>query len=312
MHTKETWFKSTFDAVVESCSPKKHLVTGNKKVAIVAGHFMLLYDKKEQGLMPCIWQELEDQKLIEFAKMMSGNFPVESLKLAINLKESYAKDGFESKLVLVVNDHIFQSKRFQDGIQDEIKNKGGELRKKFYLKFNFLPKVFTKIINDAGKGIADLFLDNSDDKRTQKSILPKKTIFFSEQFLQNRYENYRLPKLLKAKLASKSSLYENKEVYLNLPDIREGVCLTENGNCGCVGLTIEFIAEMYKRERYTIFLLMPNECAEAVNVGITSAMNLFKKEALIFCISNMGGMGKFIDKGNYENIKVVIHKYAKT
>jgi hypothetical protein len=278
-------------------------------VLILGGHFLLLYDSIEDELKPCIWQSFEEEKFSNFAKLMAGNFPVDTLKIAINIKESCDKKNINSNLLMVVNDHKFQSKGFQNGIEEKINGKTGELRKKFYLKNSNLPSVFLSFFSAANINIEKWIFRNDDNKRSKTNILPKETIYFSEQHLRNKYENNRLPKLLKNNFASKKNKSNPNEYYLTLEDIQQDICLTENGSCGCIGLTIELLAELFLKKQYYIIFMIPNECADAVNMGIESGIKLFKTNCRIICISNLGGLGKCVENFEYSNIKMDIHAY---
>lgn len=109
-------------------------VTKTSPIAIIGGHFMLFYDRTVDELKPVIWQELDNDNEIKFAQQNAGNFPTRSFIYSIGLYKLFQKSKAESGLILLVNDHKFQSKNFQPNIIEHVKGRGGELRKKFFEK----------------------------------------------------------------------------------------------------------------------------------------------------------------------------------
>ena len=55
------------------------------RVGIVAGHFMLMYDNKNDCLVPMIYQDAQNEEVENFSREMAGDFPINTFKLGLSL-----------------------------------------------------------------------------------------------------------------------------------------------------------------------------------------------------------------------------------
>ena len=290
-HRRDIVSEEEMLAFLKSLQP----VNPNSPIAIVGGHYMLFYDKQEDCLKPLIYQDLKDEKHIAFARLMAGDFPTKTFVYALKLITHFLSKGIESKNVLLVNDHLFQSKKFQPNIQYLIENRGGELRYEYYRGKNSLPLSFVNRPSNF-KNIKKnmVFLDNDDLSRDVRSVLPKKTVFFSEQFLRNRFENH-----LKKRIVNNSYVIVDTSCGKNVlyyTDKNKRICLTENGQCGCSSEIMEFIWILKSKGYNDIIMFIPSECENQVNNGVEVTLKLFKyefeSESRVIIITGLGGMGE--------------------
>lgn len=262
-------------------------------VAIVAGHYMLMYDELEKKLVPMIWQDSNNKEVIERSKSLAGNFPVDSLKLGLMLFQKYAKLSLTPKIVLAVNDHHFHSgvmiKRFN---QDDIP----QLKRDYYRLNHSIPNSYLNLIAKFNLKLENVFLKNHK-KRNEKEILPSETILFSEQVYRNRFDKYIRPALRKdSSFFEKRSQKGKPNLYFKGLTNSKNFCLTETGECGCSGEVILFVLDLFNKGFFNIIFITPSECSNPVNSGIEVAMYLNSKEKEncimnIFTINNLGGMG---------------------
>jgi hypothetical protein len=281
-------------------------------IAIVGGHFMLFYDKDEDCLKPLIHQDLTKDKQIAFAKLMTGDFPVRTFNYSMELIKHFHNNGNTAGNVFIINDHKFQSADFQPSILDLVKNRGGELRTQFYRGKHVFPKIFQNLIEKHGYDDArDVVFDNDDSKRQGQDILPRKTIFYSEQALRNRFDKKTKTKILQTTNFYEQDLGYTKEIFYN--DGKKQFCLTEQGKCGCSSEIMEFLWNILERGFNKIIMFIPQECESHVNNGVEMALTVdaFKSKLSceIFVITGLGGLGedKMIIKPNvfYHEIKAI-------
>jgi hypothetical protein len=277
-------------------------VTGTSKVAIVGGHFMLLYDKIEDDLKPMIVEELGNEKHREFAKYYAGDFPVLSFQYSLELFHYLENKNIPSEIILLVNDHKFQGKNFQTDIESLIvSGKCGELRKKYY-KENKIPETYKEILKSKKIDPHKIFAINKNVKRTENDLLPKESWFYSEHKLRKRFGKYILPNLLKREEVNLIK-HENEIIYQN-PTKNVGICLTENGSCGCSAEVIELISNLQEKDVKEIIMFVPSECGDAVNNGIEAALNINGKVAKVTSIT---GFGKTSMNESHESFLIMEH-----
>ncbi len=265
-------------------------VTGKNKVAIVGGHFMLLYDKATDELKPVIWQELDSVSQKEFAVQNAGNFPVRSFRYSLELYKRFQSRKIESGLVLLINDHKFQSVNFQPDIVASINGRGGELRKKYFSK-NIIPGCYAEILEEEKISKEDFLIENSNRKRQADDLLPQQSWFYSEQKLRRKFDNLLKPVLVKQGSIRQDFVGNRVELFYESKNHSNNFCLTENGSCACSAEVIEFISNLLNRGMNEIIIFVPNECTESVDNGVLAALNIKAKQAKVLTISNFGGMG---------------------
>jgi len=265
-------------------------ISGNKKVAIIGGHYMLFYDKAKDELKPVIWQELEIEQQKKFAEQNAGNFPVRSLRYSIELFKKLKVRNIKSGIILLVNDHKFQSVNFQSGIASFIAGRGGELRKKYFNK-NIIPGCYDEILETENISKDEILFNNDDPGRQSGDLLPKKSWFYSEQKLRNRFDEFVKPELLSSGNIRQDHVGSRVDLYFESPNHNNDFCLTENGSCACSGEVIEFISNLIRREIFEIVFFVPNECASPVDNGVMAALSISGKAAKVWTVFNFGGMG---------------------
>lgn len=265
-------------------------VSGENIVAIVGGHFMLLYDKAANELKPVIWQELEVESQKKFAEQNAGNFPVRSFCYSIELYKQFKQRKIKSGVVLLINDHKFQSTNFQPDVASSFNGKAGELRKK-YFSHNIIPGYYAEILEEERISKEDILIDNSNTKRHTSDLLPKESWFYSEQKLRNRFDDFVKPELMKQGKIRQDVIGKKVELYFESPNHANDFCLTENGSCACSAEVIEFISNLLNRGFNEIIFFVPNECAVPVDNGVMAALHISEKQAKVLTVSNFGGMG---------------------
>lgn len=265
-------------------------VTGKNKVAIVGGHYMLLYDKASDELKPVIWQELETEGQKKFAEQNAGNFPIRSFHYSIKLYKIFKNRKIESGLVLLINDHKFQSSNFQPDVVTNVKGRGGELRKFFFNK-NVIPDCYEEILEKEKVSKTDCLIENSNFRRQSDDLLPPQSWFFSEQKLRRRFDKLLKPRLMRQGNIRQDIIGNQVDLYFELPNNSNDFCLTENGSCACSAEIIEFISNLLNRNMNEIIIFVPNECAVPVDNGVMAALNIKARQAKVLTVSNFGGMG---------------------
>lgn len=265
-------------------------VTGKNKVAIVGGHFMLLYDKATDELKPVILQDLEKENQKEFAKQFAGNFPLRSFQYSVDLFKQLENRKVQNGILLLVNDHKFQSESFQKDISAEINGRGGDLRQEYFRK-NKIPESYLETLKANGIESKNIFVRNNDVKRSESDLLPKESWYYSEQKLRKRFEKYVVPELLKKEKIYQLESGKGTNVFYQTPNVGTEICLTENGACGCSAEVTELISNLLRKGMNEIILFIPNECVNAVDNGINAALNINEVAAKVITISGLGGMG---------------------
>lgn len=153
---------------------KKEIDNTDGLIVIQAGHFALVHDEKNDKSIPGIFADIEDEEQRNAVKSQPymGHFPIETLKMGIELVK-YAKDnGKDAKIAIFVNDWQWIKK-----VESGKKNK---YREEYYQNPK-LPESYIK----------ELKANNLDES----IILPSKTgdeetsnkLYFSETRLRKRF-----------------------------------------------------------------------------------------------------------------------------
>lgn len=278
-------------------------------IAIVGGHYMLFYDKHEDCLKPLVYQDLTNEKHIEFAKLMAGDFPVRTFNYSVELIKHFRSKGINAGNVFIINDHKFQSMDFQPNILNLVKNRGGDLRSKYYRGKNAFPGSFQNLIEQQGfKNVRDVVFDNDDFDRNRGSILPRKTIFHSEQFLRRQFDRIRKKKFVNNKHFFFRQNGLTEELFFG--DNHKEVCLTEHGSCGCSLEVMEFMFKLMENKLNTVILFIPSECINQVNNGIELSLKFIKEvvekdvEAIV-----VTGIGGGMHREEYDKLNIFEHRY---
>ena len=158
-------------------------------VAIVAGHFMLMYDDRLQSLVPMIWQDSTNPRVQHFSQEKAGGFPISTFRTGLRLRDVLTSSGGSASLALVVNDHIFQTPGWEQQNLPKGTRLPGNLRKQFYRSANPIPESFKAVLASLPPATsAEALLRNDNLKRSDDDILPPETHFFSEQNLRRKFD----------------------------------------------------------------------------------------------------------------------------
>ncbi len=270
--------------------------TPGEQVAIVAGHFMLMFDHESDSLVPMIHQDAPNDAAKDFSRKMAGDFPVLTFNLGLTLYQRLATQHLHPKLVLAVNDHKFQSHEFQPAATHILRQDGKvqQLRKRFYQSAS-IPTSLQRALAEQSLSPAEAVLRNALPN-SDRGRLGQNTHFFSEKAMRNTFDRRLLKHLKKdphfrferrptASDPSSYALY-----YRNDATLHE-ICLTEQGSCGCGGELLEFYLELEALGFSKVIFFVPSECVLPVNVGTFIARSTSTPKLEIFMVSGLGGMG---------------------
>jgi hypothetical protein len=275
MHTSEIQSKESeiVDSIVSISEP-------NGNIAIVGGHYILLFEKLSGALKPTVYEDLEIGPNKTFAQTRAKNFPVKSFSLSVNLFEYYIQMKENVKFVMVVNDDAFQRKNFRSEEHFEIvKDRGYELRHNYYNKSleESLPKSFLNIL-DKKKWLPKDVFQNFTYQTSSKSYMPESSYFISERKLCKRFRGKTAKELLKtgSDFFSTPDVISHEVDNLSVKSDSESVCLIEDGVCDCGGKAYQFYLDLVNVGFRMIIFFVPNDCSYLVNRGA----ELFLKSTL--------------------------------
>ncbi len=286
----------------------------HERIAIVAGHFMLMYDEEADAVVPMVHQDARNKTVAEFSKEMAGGFPVLTFKLGVRLYQQLLSRQLRPKVVLAVNDHKFQSKGFQARYEPVFKQpeKVANLRKQFYQDAD-IPNSFKNIMAEEKLVVSEIIQPN-EIPHSDKNRLGHRTNFFSEKAMRNTFDRRLLNRLKK----DERFRYERRPTeddpasyalyYKNDVTFKE-VCLTEDGSCGCAGELLEFYIELEQLGFTKIIFFVPQECLNPVNVGTFISTTHSTPELTVYTISGLGGMGITLKESG--TIELSVHKHER-
>lgn len=303
MHSTKTKFADDVDSALKYCH-SAIVESGVAQTVVLGGHYMLMYDQATHSLRPAIWQEHENGPLKDFSQLVGANFPLNTIQIALKLIK-ILRNELKAWVFILVNDQKFQNPSFQPKTFNVVREKTGLLRKK-YFKEDTLPSSYSGLFLKYSFA-KDVLLDNSNPTRDKNSILPRRTAFFSEKVLQRSFQRKTSKKLYQVQGQVNEDDIASQHLHKLLS---EQVCMVEHGSCGCTGLIIELIGQIFSRQIYGIVLMVPDECAEAVNIGIVVAQEFYRKTSIIICMHNLGGTGSpLIELKALKNLQIDFHSY---
>ena len=269
--------------------------TGGEDLCVLGGHYILLYNQQNKQLYPAIWQDTEMGDSTEMSKTLAGDFPVESFKFAMEIRNEKLKKKENAYLTILVNDHFFQSQVTNTILRDHNNIDFGLIKTKYYAEA-FIPEVYiNQLINENYNSV---FCKNTLKK--SKYFHP---FLFSETSLRNKFD-----RKLKYELAKKEGFFLNKkdnmksELFYN--NIEGTVsCLTQDGSCGCSGEVIQYVYELFGAKHNSMVLLVPYECFNSVCVGVEAVLNLINSNNIIDEQRNFIIAAGFGDNNYISNIK---------
>lgn len=267
-------------------------------VGIVAGHFMLGFEPSKNELVPLIKEE--KNSLQEFSALVTKGFPVKSFKIGLRLSLLFIGVKIKTKIILLVNDHRFQDSNFQIGIEDQIKDKGGELRKSFYRHVNAIPLTYQKALSKNKMEVNDVFLDNNNEGENENRTLPSETYLFSEHILQKRFRRHTIKRYVNEGAFYETGPEQKKDVLYKADNQSASYCIVGYGRIGCIGIAIELLIEIVKRNISDIILIIPNECTVQSNQAAEVVLQLLKQKLRVTIISNIENKNEKIIVSEHE------------
>jgi hypothetical protein len=296
------------------------------KTALMAGHYMLMYDEDQNQLIPMVWQDATNPTVEKASKDMAGDFPLRSFKYGLDLWKKGQEQNSHVEIVLLINDHQFQSSYFRNNY-DQPKGRGGELRKEYYRRSNNFPQSFRRLLSERGLEKSTVMLSNNDADRDDHfnehdaTILPPESVFFSEQHLRRRFDRRTRKELSKDPCFEINRLSRGCYDLFYLPEGSPNrLCLTDptkdeedstETDCGCSGEVIQFLIELNKRGFTNAILFVPTECARAVNSGVQAALytvdRYHNSQMKVATVTGIGGMGSFDSREEPPDMEVKEH-----
>jgi hypothetical protein len=287
-------------------------------VGIVAGHFMLMPDPLSPGqhLVPMVWQDATSEPVRVQSAAHAGDFPVRSFGYGLQLHCALAQRGAPSRVVILVNDQKWQQASF---LPDDIRGcvaDAGDARQRFYRQRSPLPPSFTRILEEHGAG-EGAFLDNSNPLRSRTDILPKGTFFFSERALRNKFDTYTREEILRdQRFRAEPRPNGGSNLVFRPAGFREEFCLTEDdGQCGCSGEVLQFLAELNEAGVGVLVFFVPEECFSLVMRGVEAGLHYLAQRGdfqlrRVISIGGVGGSGVRATPGEAAPIRVVEQRFA--
>lgn len=261
---------------------------------------MLMYDAHREVLTPMIYQDAQNDLVRRFSVAMASDFPLRSFELGTTLASELLEAGLLVRLMLLVNDHAFLTSAWK-AQQLDSNARGPELRRAFYRTHTDLPRSFHAALAAATSNLPpDVVLRNDDPSRPGHSIVPKRSIYYSEKMLRRHFDNHTW-----ASIKTLPGFGERPAGGRGLvtptfaPPDGNGYCLANGHGCDCSGEVIELLLTCASKGFGYTVLLVPSECLRAVVEGTRAFIHLpktYRRE--LSCVSvagNIGGMGEPID-----------------
>lgn len=270
-------------------------------IAVVAGHYMLMYDDTADALVPMVYQDSTNPRVTAFSKEMAGNFPVSSFKHGVGLtKQLQAKSKF-ARVALIVNDHSFLTNGWK---AQNLTNSHDSLhlRRAYYRGISPIPRSFHSILADHEITLDNTLIDNNLPTRKSTDTVPRTSWLFSEHLLRRRFQQKTSHKL---RAITGFTVIKNgtaQELHFHDPLNSNLVCLSDEEGCGCSGEIVEFLLLLAQKGMDSAVFYLPSECSEASHVGFISFLHstpeIRKKLNKIIVVDGFGGMAHSDSKGN--------------
>lgn len=296
------------------------------KTALMAGHYMLMYDEDKDRLVPMVWQDATNPTVEKASKDMAGDFPLRSFKYGLDLWQKGQKQDSHVEIVLLINDHQFQSSHFRANY-DQPKGRGGELRKEYYRRSDNFPQSFRRLLSERGLEKSTVLLSNNDSDRDvhfdehDATILSPESVFFSEQHLRRRFDRNTRKKLSNDPCFEINRLSRGGyELFYHPEGSSSRLCLTDptkdeeestETDCGCSGEVIQFLIKLSEEGFTNTIMFVPSECEQAVKNGVQAALYVldryYDSAMKVITVAGIGGMGEFRSSGIGASIRAEEH-----
>ena len=282
----QTHHYSSADKLLNALRPN---VTGTS--AIMAGHFMLMYDSRKNQLVPMIQQELNDRMLLQQVRIYAGDFPLRTLRYGIELHKRWLMNSEQdSKLLLLVNDHRFQA-FCSDSLRKKLRGDfAGQLRRAYYKQEQIIPECYLAEFESNSVDYRSVVMRNQHVPSNLISNGASVSYVFSEMNLRNRFRRGLQKSVTSFEGFSKRhiSTKESPDIFFN------NFCLTEDdGECGCSGEMVQLLFDLLREQVSNIILFVPEECTPPVRVGAQAALSLARSHGIssadICVIDGVGG-----------------------
>lgn len=246
--------------------------SGDDRLVIMGGHFMLFEDEGSGRLVPGVIEEQESETMRRRIAGRVGIFPGYTWRMSVDLLQEQAASGVDVRLLLLINDWQYVPTSGRPP---------GELRAEFFERFTALPADYEKALRTVGL---------SPDR-----VLPsrKHPLAFPETWLKYRFQKAADKFVKQGRLEKRylDSGKQNTEVAF-LDDDGNYRTLISCGITGCAGEITEMISEVYRAGHRTIVIFAPGECLAPVQTGVDIALNLYDLPGMHVIIADPGGSGE--------------------
>ncbi len=298
-------YKGLTDKIVESDGDLIHFFSNDdflkkERTAVLAGHFMLLYNKKSHSLFPAVKESVTNsflyQKIVN--KTDVGIFPLRTFKLGLKLNDL----SVNCKIVLLVNDESYRIEAISKKEKAEMDEKGTEnLRQKFFWGKDLEPKIYQELIEEDGSRLENVLFINSDNERKKydKSILPIHSFYFSERVLNKKFNNSTVEHLLKENKLFCSITSTGKAIRYRSKrrNPRSNYCVSSDTTSPCIATSLQLYYELFTKFGVNnIIMMVPKHCKDSVNQAAEIALNILDdRKRKITVVSNLETMANKIN-----------------
>jgi hypothetical protein len=190
---------------------------------------------------------------------------------------------------MLVNDHCFNQSIPMSMRSEEVMS---SLRRDFYRSPDSLPAPYAEEITVRGLTPNEVFLAHSRAQASPQDLLPRSSIFFSEQALRSRFDNTTRKRLLRmAGFWEEHRLLDGPPSLFYASEVGEyaRLCLTSEGICGCMGEIVEFAYSLSRLGVRNSIMLIPEECHDSVNSAALAAVDGAEAADAILVVTGLGG-----------------------
>jgi hypothetical protein len=250
---------------------KKLIQKAEREISIVcAGHFILMYDKERERLIPAIFENSQEE-YYKNAQSAIGIFPQYTWKLGCIIIKQIERRGKLGKLALLVNDW-----QLVPVDKERKQSQPNKYREAFYKDFKELPPIYKREFE-----LHHLALENNI-YRTKQDNFYLREVGLKDRFLR-KIKNILLREDNVPVGMCTLNINECGNIVLNREN-KPSHELTVNSNAKCAGGVSQMMIDISNRlkkdyDRINFINLMPKSCTEPVNVASEFAIEVLKKEA---------------------------------
>jgi hypothetical protein len=249
---KELWGALT--RAIDSC---------RGRIAICAGHFLLVHDDRADQAVPSIVEEIQNAELRGKVLATFGRFPAFTFEIGAELLKYALDRGRDAHLTLLVND--WQYVRTDPNRNPSDPN---QYRSRFYSQFKQPPVTFRNILENLGLRPEESWLGDQDDG-----------FFYRETRLRDRFKRSAKRRARSGEILSECIIMNRKgedflghRYVLECSDGRR-VPLVEFGKAGCAGEIAEMTNDLtWNHQIDCMIYFLPVHCRPAVDLGIEMSL----------------------------------------